>query len=168
MAYGGPSSSGMIVCIYFIILFICGNCILYTGWKHLWLGLCARDINTIPLRGVNDNRQVLSACAESFKWTFPCALFPEEPELVISRPSPASRKQRMFSLFLPWEQGLTLPAVSVPLAVQAGAWSVGQWRSRCSSPALPHCWVQPGMLYRAGTRTQTLRINCWNIPLPCL
>ncbi|EPY80994.1 hypothetical protein CB1_000767006 [Camelus ferus] len=25
MAYGGPSSSGMIVCIYFIILFICGN-----------------------------------------------------------------------------------------------------------------------------------------------
>ncbi|CAG06879.1 unnamed protein product, partial [Tetraodon nigroviridis] len=28
MAYGGPSSSGMIVCFYFIILFICGNYIL--------------------------------------------------------------------------------------------------------------------------------------------
>ncbi|XP_066470019.1 voltage-dependent L-type calcium channel subunit alpha-1D isoform X2 [Tiliqua scincoides] len=28
MAYGGPSSSGMIVCVYFIILFICGNYIL--------------------------------------------------------------------------------------------------------------------------------------------
>ncbi|XP_048873749.1 voltage-dependent L-type calcium channel subunit alpha-1D-like isoform X2 [Brienomyrus brachyistius] len=28
MAYGGPASSGMIVCIYFIILFICGNYIL--------------------------------------------------------------------------------------------------------------------------------------------
>ncbi|KAK3536780.1 hypothetical protein QTP86_025090, partial [Hemibagrus guttatus] len=28
MAYGGPSSSGMIVCIYFIILFVCGNYIL--------------------------------------------------------------------------------------------------------------------------------------------
>ncbi|TNN85516.1 Voltage-dependent L-type calcium channel subunit alpha-1D [Liparis tanakae] len=28
MAYGGPSSSGMVVCFYFIILFICGNCIL--------------------------------------------------------------------------------------------------------------------------------------------
>ncbi|XP_053098400.1 calcium channel, voltage-dependent, L type, alpha 1D subunit, a isoform X4 [Pangasianodon hypophthalmus] len=27
-AYGGPSSSGMIVCIYFIILFVCGNYIL--------------------------------------------------------------------------------------------------------------------------------------------
>ncbi|XP_053509576.1 calcium channel, voltage-dependent, L type, alpha 1D subunit, a isoform X2 [Ictalurus furcatus] len=28
MAYGGPSSSGMIVCLYFIILFVCGNYIL--------------------------------------------------------------------------------------------------------------------------------------------
>src|SRR4029434_5793525 len=28
MAYGGPSFPGMLVCIYFIILFICGNCIL--------------------------------------------------------------------------------------------------------------------------------------------
>ncbi|XP_078803077.1 calcium channel, voltage-dependent, L type, alpha 1D subunit, a isoform X11 [Oryzias latipes] len=28
MAYGGPSSTGMIVCFYFIILFICGNYIL--------------------------------------------------------------------------------------------------------------------------------------------
>nr|XP_060622034.1 voltage-dependent L-type calcium channel subunit alpha-1D isoform X16 [Anolis sagrei ordinatus] len=28
MAYGGPSSSGMVVCVYFIILFICGNYIL--------------------------------------------------------------------------------------------------------------------------------------------
>ncbi|KAF7658265.1 hypothetical protein LDENG_00014960 [Lucifuga dentata] len=28
MAYGGPASSGMVVCVYFIILFICGNYIL--------------------------------------------------------------------------------------------------------------------------------------------
>uniref|UniRef100_A0A8C7LFE2 Voltage-dependent L-type calcium channel subunit alpha n=1 Tax=Oncorhynchus kisutch TaxID=8019 RepID=A0A8C7LFE2_ONCKI len=28
MAYGGPFSSGMVVCIYFIILFVCGNYIL--------------------------------------------------------------------------------------------------------------------------------------------
>ncbi|XP_061745003.1 voltage-dependent L-type calcium channel subunit alpha-1D-like [Nerophis ophidion] len=28
MAYGGPASSGMVVCIYFIILFVCGNYIL--------------------------------------------------------------------------------------------------------------------------------------------
>uniref|UniRef100_A0A8C3RIB7 Voltage-dependent L-type calcium channel subunit alpha n=1 Tax=Cyanoderma ruficeps TaxID=181631 RepID=A0A8C3RIB7_9PASS len=43
MAYGGPSSSGMIVCIYFIILFICGNCILSSGWKLLWVGLLGED-----------------------------------------------------------------------------------------------------------------------------
>ncbi|EDL24751.1 calcium channel, voltage-dependent, L type, alpha 1D subunit, partial [Mus musculus] len=35
MAYGGPSSSGMIVCIYFIILFICGNCILWSHWNYV-------------------------------------------------------------------------------------------------------------------------------------
>lgn len=29
MAYGGPSYPGMLVCIYFIILFVCGNCILH-------------------------------------------------------------------------------------------------------------------------------------------
>ena len=28
MAYGGPSYPGVLVCIYFIILFVCGNCIL--------------------------------------------------------------------------------------------------------------------------------------------
>uniref|UniRef100_A0A674E704 Voltage-dependent L-type calcium channel subunit alpha n=1 Tax=Salmo trutta TaxID=8032 RepID=A0A674E704_SALTR len=33
MAYGGPFSSGMVVCIYFIILFVCGNCILFL--KHV-------------------------------------------------------------------------------------------------------------------------------------
>uniref|UniRef100_A0A3Q4A9Q4 Voltage-dependent L-type calcium channel subunit alpha n=1 Tax=Mola mola TaxID=94237 RepID=A0A3Q4A9Q4_MOLML len=33
MAYGGPASSGMVVCIYFIILFICGNCILLVGFS---------------------------------------------------------------------------------------------------------------------------------------
>lgn len=26
MAYGGPVFPGMLVCIYFVILFICGNC----------------------------------------------------------------------------------------------------------------------------------------------
>jgi voltage-dependent calcium channel L type alpha-1D len=27
-AYGGVSSVGVLACVYFIILFICGNCIL--------------------------------------------------------------------------------------------------------------------------------------------
>uniref|UniRef100_A0A6I8PGJ1 Voltage-dependent L-type calcium channel subunit alpha n=1 Tax=Ornithorhynchus anatinus TaxID=9258 RepID=A0A6I8PGJ1_ORNAN len=35
MAYGGPFFPGMLVCVYFIILFICGNCIL---WARLWEG----------------------------------------------------------------------------------------------------------------------------------
>lgn len=28
MAYGGPVFPNMVVCIYFVILFVCGNCIL--------------------------------------------------------------------------------------------------------------------------------------------
>lgn len=28
MAYGGPIFPNMVVCIYFVILFVCGNCIL--------------------------------------------------------------------------------------------------------------------------------------------
>ncbi|KAH1180680.1 hypothetical protein KIL84_001614 [Mauremys mutica] len=31
MAYGGPSFPGMLVCVYFIILFICGNCAVRGG-----------------------------------------------------------------------------------------------------------------------------------------
>ncbi|KFP52282.1 Voltage-dependent L-type calcium channel subunit alpha-1C, partial [Cathartes aura] len=38
MAYGGPSFPGMLVCIYFIILFICGNCILWC-YSFLQVGL---------------------------------------------------------------------------------------------------------------------------------
>lgn len=30
MAYGGPEFPGILVAIYFIILFVCGNCILHT------------------------------------------------------------------------------------------------------------------------------------------
>ncbi|KAI4904506.1 hypothetical protein NFI96_011555, partial [Prochilodus magdalenae] len=34
MAYGGPVFPGMIVCLYFVILFICGNCILSCRFSH--------------------------------------------------------------------------------------------------------------------------------------
>lgn len=34
MAYGGPVIPGILVSIYFIILFVCGNCILHI--KHIW------------------------------------------------------------------------------------------------------------------------------------
>lgn len=33
MAYGGPDFPGILVAIYFIVLFVCGNCIL-TGKIH--------------------------------------------------------------------------------------------------------------------------------------
>uniref|UniRef100_A0A6Q2YAL9 Voltage-dependent L-type calcium channel subunit alpha n=1 Tax=Esox lucius TaxID=8010 RepID=A0A6Q2YAL9_ESOLU len=33
MAYGGPVFPGMIICIYFVILFICGNCILHVSYS---------------------------------------------------------------------------------------------------------------------------------------
>lgn len=32
MAYGGPTYPGVLVCIYFIILFVCGNCIPFGLW----------------------------------------------------------------------------------------------------------------------------------------
>lgn len=38
MAYGGPFFPGMLVCVYFIILFICGNCILRAFGKWLERG----------------------------------------------------------------------------------------------------------------------------------
>uniref|UniRef100_A0A8C1P2Y5 Voltage-dependent L-type calcium channel subunit alpha n=1 Tax=Cyprinus carpio TaxID=7962 RepID=A0A8C1P2Y5_CYPCA len=38
MAYGGPVFPGMIVCLYFVILFICGNCILFC-LKPIFIGL---------------------------------------------------------------------------------------------------------------------------------
>lgn len=38
MAYGGPSYPGVLVCIYFIILFVCGNCIPSGPWCKEELG----------------------------------------------------------------------------------------------------------------------------------
>ncbi|KAA0707444.1 Voltage-dependent L-type calcium channel subunit alpha-1D CHCACHA1D [Triplophysa tibetana] len=50
MAYGGPSSSGMIVCIYFIILFICGNYILLNVFLAIAVDNLAdaESLNTDP------------------------------------------------------------------------------------------------------------------------
>lgn len=35
MAYGGPVFPNMVVCIYFVILFVCGNCILFHAVRSL-------------------------------------------------------------------------------------------------------------------------------------
>ena len=34
MAYGGPVFPGILVAIYFIVLFVCGNCILHILYTH--------------------------------------------------------------------------------------------------------------------------------------
>uniref|UniRef100_A0A8C4UYC1 Voltage-dependent L-type calcium channel subunit alpha n=1 Tax=Falco tinnunculus TaxID=100819 RepID=A0A8C4UYC1_FALTI len=83
MAYGGPSSSGMIVCIYFIILFICGNCILCSHWKCLQMRLRARDVREISLGG------------SKLQWT--ASAFCTCQSICSHHDS---RKQRIFSFFL--------------------------------------------------------------------
>lgn len=35
MAYGGPVFPNMVVCIYFVILFVCGNCIFFRHCMEL-------------------------------------------------------------------------------------------------------------------------------------
>uniref|UniRef100_A0A3Q3GVH3 Voltage-dependent L-type calcium channel subunit alpha n=1 Tax=Labrus bergylta TaxID=56723 RepID=A0A3Q3GVH3_9LABR len=44
MAYGGPVFPGMIVCVYFVILFICGNCILHHTRLSWRAGLKMADL----------------------------------------------------------------------------------------------------------------------------
>uniref|UniRef100_A0A4W6EWW9 Voltage-dependent L-type calcium channel subunit alpha n=1 Tax=Lates calcarifer TaxID=8187 RepID=A0A4W6EWW9_LATCA len=51
MAYGGPSSSGMIVCFYFIILFICGNYILL----NVFLAIAVDNLADADLCADNDD-----------------------------------------------------------------------------------------------------------------
>lgn len=53
MSYGGPVIPGILVAIYFIVLFVCGNCILH---HHSECHVCFR--NTVYCRGVNQNASV--------------------------------------------------------------------------------------------------------------
>ncbi|PKU39121.1 voltage-dependent l-type calcium channel subunit alpha-1c isoform x1 [Limosa lapponica baueri] len=47
MAYGGPSFPGMLVCIYFIILFICGNLCVAIWTENV--GLCMLDVHILNI-----------------------------------------------------------------------------------------------------------------------
>ncbi|XP_049327536.1 calcium channel, voltage-dependent, L type, alpha 1D subunit, a isoform X3 [Astyanax mexicanus] len=60
MAYGGPSSSGMIVCIYFIILFICGNYILLNVFLAIAVDNLAdaESLNTDPDDKKKDDEKI--------------------------------------------------------------------------------------------------------------
>uniref|UniRef100_A0A8C0I904 Voltage-dependent L-type calcium channel subunit alpha n=1 Tax=Bubo bubo TaxID=30461 RepID=A0A8C0I904_BUBBB len=55
MAYGGPSFPGMLVCIYFIILFVCGNCILCLQSQAQALCTQPHNISHIPSPSLGDS-----------------------------------------------------------------------------------------------------------------
>uniref|UniRef100_A0AAY5E7A2 Voltage-dependent L-type calcium channel subunit alpha n=1 Tax=Electrophorus electricus TaxID=8005 RepID=A0AAY5E7A2_ELEEL len=70
MAYGGPSSSGMVVCIYFIILFICGNYILLNVFLAIAVDNLAdaESLNSVPLEKEAEDEErmaVVQAAAEN-------------------------------------------------------------------------------------------------------
>lgn len=45
MAYGGPIFPNMVVCIYFVILFVCGNCILFPAFPALAVWFLSQSEN---------------------------------------------------------------------------------------------------------------------------
>ncbi|XP_060736720.1 voltage-dependent L-type calcium channel subunit alpha-1D isoform X12 [Tachysurus vachellii] len=63
MAYGGPSSSGMMVCIYFIILFICGNYILLNVFLAIAVDNLAdaESLNSAQKEQEEENRRKMRA-----------------------------------------------------------------------------------------------------------
>ncbi|XP_053326031.1 voltage-dependent L-type calcium channel subunit alpha-1D [Spea bombifrons] len=67
MAYGGPSSSGMIVCVYFIILFICGNYILLNVFLAIAVDNLAdaESLNTAQKEAAEEKEKKKSARKES-------------------------------------------------------------------------------------------------------
>ncbi|XP_032822459.1 voltage-dependent L-type calcium channel subunit alpha-1D isoform X4 [Petromyzon marinus] len=66
MAYGGPSSTGMLVCIYFIILFICGNYILLNVFLAIAVDNLAdaESLNTAQKEDEEEKEKKKSARAE--------------------------------------------------------------------------------------------------------
>ncbi|NXW18127.1 CAC1D protein, partial [Circaetus pectoralis] len=69
MAYGGPSSSGMIVCIYFIILFICGNYILLNVFLAIAVDNLAdaESLNTAQKEEAEEKERKKNARKESLE-----------------------------------------------------------------------------------------------------
>lgn len=67
MAYGGPFFPGMLVCVYFIILFICGNCILGAlgGWVLVKCGV-AKGIWAVHRQASSPSFVSLSSPQTSF------------------------------------------------------------------------------------------------------
>uniref|UniRef100_A0A6Q2YWI8 Voltage-dependent L-type calcium channel subunit alpha n=1 Tax=Esox lucius TaxID=8010 RepID=A0A6Q2YWI8_ESOLU len=116
MAYGGPSFPGMLVCIYFIILFICGNYILLNVFLAIAVDNLADAESLTSAQKEEEEekeRKKLARVHKSIKWIFisisACLLFAfpstpppsnvapageedeEEPEMPVGpRPRPLS------------------------------------------------------------------------------
>ncbi|XP_067400273.1 voltage-dependent L-type calcium channel subunit alpha-1D isoform X2 [Emydura macquarii macquarii] len=69
MAYGGPASSGMVVCIYFIILFICGNYILLNVFLAIAVDNLAdaESLNTAQKEEAEEKERKKNARKESLE-----------------------------------------------------------------------------------------------------
>ncbi|XP_073448397.1 voltage-dependent L-type calcium channel subunit alpha-1D isoform X6 [Aquarana catesbeiana] len=69
IAYGGPASSGMIVCVYFIILFICGNYILLNVFLAIAVDNLAdaESLNTAQKEAAEEKEKKKSARKESLE-----------------------------------------------------------------------------------------------------
>uniref|UniRef100_A0A8D3AUA8 Voltage-dependent L-type calcium channel subunit alpha n=1 Tax=Scophthalmus maximus TaxID=52904 RepID=A0A8D3AUA8_SCOMX len=96
MAYGGPASSGMVVCIYFIILFICGNCILLAAHTHTLLNTAQKEEEEAKKRKNSANSVSVQVCGEDDD----NAELPEVP--------PGPRPQRLSELSIK-EKTLPIP-----------------------------------------------------------
>uniref|UniRef100_A0A8C3JQJ2 Voltage-dependent L-type calcium channel subunit alpha n=1 Tax=Calidris pygmaea TaxID=425635 RepID=A0A8C3JQJ2_9CHAR len=113
MAYGGPSFPGMLVCIYFIILFVCGNYILLNVFLAIAVdNLAEAESLTLAQKAKPQGTEVLLAQMPNqeqkivHKVTFPLYLFfppcndlagddeEDEPEIPLSpRPRPLAELQ---------------------------------------------------------------------------
>uniref|UniRef100_A0A670YL92 Voltage-dependent L-type calcium channel subunit alpha n=1 Tax=Pseudonaja textilis TaxID=8673 RepID=A0A670YL92_PSETE len=109
MAYGGPVYPGVLVCIYFIVLFVCGNCILSLNTVHIVKYLTNPQllgkIDFLNKRNHNPHFAIMLKVDEfesnvnEIKDPYPSADFPgddeeDEPEIPLSpRPRPLAELQ---------------------------------------------------------------------------
>uniref|UniRef100_A0A8C9F175 Voltage-dependent L-type calcium channel subunit alpha n=1 Tax=Pavo cristatus TaxID=9049 RepID=A0A8C9F175_PAVCR len=100
MAYGGPSFPGMLVCIYFIILFVCGNYILLNVFLAIAVdNLAEAESLTSAQKAKAEELDEFESNVNEIKDPYPSADFPgddeeDEPEIPLSpRPRPLAELQ---------------------------------------------------------------------------
>uniref|UniRef100_A0A8D0E789 Voltage-dependent L-type calcium channel subunit alpha n=1 Tax=Salvator merianae TaxID=96440 RepID=A0A8D0E789_SALMN len=112
MSYGGPVYPGVLVCFYFIVLFVCGNCILSTllcittenldRVEELLKSIrnsCNAEFNLISFSSVQLKVDEFESNVNEIKDPYPSADFPgddeeDEPEIPLSpRPRPLAELQ---------------------------------------------------------------------------